>query len=265
MKSGINCESLHNPLKYKQSIRTKKIIFFYWHWAHPPILTNILLVMIKECRMQANLIGWIRLSCMKDSIHLLFLLFTTHKLEVVDLLELWQNELSPHVSDFHLQLVDLHITNFDIVFNVILFRFLCDPPREKKEDFFSPITKSQFIQSILLRKGEFFWVFILSTSFSRVFSQKTFQSRLFFQNQNEKFPLLVSKQNKKGLGFSFQNHLLVIIFFEDGFQFILRHIFQFFGFSNSCCNFRCGCHDCRFALYPRLPAGPGIKGEKKVK
>lgn len=48
-----------------------------------------------------------------------YLFFSSHELEVVDLFQLGDDELAPHVRDFHLQLMDLHITQLDTVLNVV--------------------------------------------------------------------------------------------------------------------------------------------------
>ena len=47
------------------------------------------------------------------------LFFSSHELEVVDLLELGDDEFSPHVGDLHLQLVDLHVAELHAVLHVV--------------------------------------------------------------------------------------------------------------------------------------------------
>jgi len=54
--------------------------------------------------------GWLLFLCF----------FVAHELESVDLLKLGDDELSPHVRDFHLELLDLQVSQFDGVFQVVL-------------------------------------------------------------------------------------------------------------------------------------------------
>ena len=46
--------------------------------------------------------------------------FVAHELESMDLLQLGDDELSPHVRHFHLELLDLQVPQFDRVFQVVL-------------------------------------------------------------------------------------------------------------------------------------------------
>ena len=56
------------------------------------------------------------------------LLLSAHELEVVDLLELGDDELAPHVGDLHLQLVDLHVAQLHRVVHVVHLALGRNPP-----------------------------------------------------------------------------------------------------------------------------------------
>ena len=55
-------------------------------------------------------------------------LLAAHELEVVDLLELGDDELAPHVGDLHLQLVDLHVAQLHGVVDVVHLALGRHPP-----------------------------------------------------------------------------------------------------------------------------------------
>ena len=58
--------------------------------------------------------------------------FVAHELESVDLLQLGDDELSPHVRDFHLELLDLQVSQFDGVFQVVLLILAGHPSGTKQ-------------------------------------------------------------------------------------------------------------------------------------
>ena len=60
-------------------------------------------------------------------------LLSAHELEVVHLLQLGDDELAPHVGDLHLELLDLHVADLDVVLHVVEVALAQDPPGKRSK------------------------------------------------------------------------------------------------------------------------------------
>jgi len=56
------------------------------------------------------------------------LFFASHQLEVVHLLQLGKDEFAAHVGHLHLQIVNLHVLDVNVAFNIIFLAFGFHPP-----------------------------------------------------------------------------------------------------------------------------------------
>lgn len=62
------------------------------------------------------------------------LFLSAHEFEVVNLLQLGEDELSPHVGQFHLQFLNLHVIESDSILDVVQCALGVDPAKKSKAE-----------------------------------------------------------------------------------------------------------------------------------
>lgn len=80
--------------------------------------------LVKDCK-ELKERGMITESTMSSTWSLLF---TSHQFEVVHLLQLGKDEFAAHVRHLHLQVVDLHLLDVNVAFDIVFGAFCFDPP-----------------------------------------------------------------------------------------------------------------------------------------
>ncbi len=70
---------------------------------------------------------------------LTYLFLAAHEFEGVDLLQLGDDELAPHVVDLHLEVVDLEVAHVNLAFGIVLGAFRRYPPAKKRSTLFKGV------------------------------------------------------------------------------------------------------------------------------